>query len=95
MVGIDVIRELRGRSPVPEVELSARCREEHEAAALDVGADDYLITLLGPPELTERMYAQLWLQSSSGRPEAPSGVKSVINRRQRLSMVAGWADSDG
>jgi two-component system, OmpR family, KDP operon response regulator KdpE len=57
--GVDFIRSLRGWSAVPVIVLSARSGEEHKIAALDAGADDYLIKPFGAGELMARVRAQL------------------------------------
>ena len=57
--GIEVLTDLRGWSAVPVIVLSAREREEDKVAALDAGADDYLVKPFGVPELLARVRAQL------------------------------------
>lgn len=57
--GIDVIRDVRGWSNVPIVVLSARTDESDKIAALDAGADDYLIKPFGLGELMARVRANL------------------------------------
>jgi len=59
MDGKDVIRELRGWSPIPIVVLSARDREGEKIAALDLGADDYVNKPFGIGELTARLRVAL------------------------------------
>ncbi|HEY9102413.1 two-component system response regulator KdpE [Chitinimonas sp.] len=59
MDGCDVIRDVRGWSAVPIVVLSAREQEGDKVAALDAGADDYLVKPFGVPELLARVRAQL------------------------------------
>jgi len=57
--GKGFIRELRGWSTAPVVVLSAREQETEKVAALDAGADDYLVKPFGIPELMARVRAQL------------------------------------
>lgn len=57
--GKSVITELRGWSQLPVLVLSAREREEEKVAALDAGADDYLIKPFGIPELLARLRVML------------------------------------
>lgn len=57
--GKSFISEVRGWSSLPIVVLSAREREEEKVAALDAGADDYLVKPFGVPELLARVRAQL------------------------------------
>lgn len=57
--GVEVIRRLREWSRVPIVVLSARTREQEKIAALDAGADDYLVKPFGVGELTARLRVAL------------------------------------
>jgi two-component system KDP operon response regulator KdpE len=57
--GVDFIRDLRGWSAIPIVVLSARSSEADKIAALDAGADDYLVKPFGAGELMARVRAQL------------------------------------
>lgn len=57
--GIDLIRDLRTWSTVPVIVLSARSTEADKIAALDAGADDYLVKPFGSGELMARVRAQL------------------------------------
>ena len=57
--GVDLIRDLRGWSTLPVLVLSARSDEPDKIAALDAGADDYLVKPFGAGELTARVRAQL------------------------------------
>jgi two-component system KDP operon response regulator KdpE len=69
--GVDFIRDLRGWSACPVIVLSARSREADKIAALDAGADDYLVKPFGAGELMARVRAQLrrhLQQTSDGQP---------------------------
>jgi two-component system KDP operon response regulator KdpE len=57
--GIDLIRDVRGWSAVPIIVLSARADESDKIAALDAGADDYLVKPFGVGELLARVRASL------------------------------------
>jgi len=57
--GVDFIRDLRGWSTCPVIVLSARSSEADKIAALDAGADDYLVKPFGAGELMARVRAQL------------------------------------
>jgi two-component system KDP operon response regulator KdpE len=57
--GLNVIRRVRGWSPVPIVVLSARTLEEQKIAALDAGADDYVTKPFSAAELLARVRAAL------------------------------------
>ncbi|MFJ1252338.1 response regulator [Cupriavidus sp. CuC1] len=57
--GRELISELRAWTLAPVIVLSARDHEEDKVAALDAGADDYLMKPFGVPELLARVRAQL------------------------------------
>jgi two-component system KDP operon response regulator KdpE len=57
--GLDVIAEIRQRSPVPIIVLSARDDERSKVEALDLGADDYISKPFGMAELIARLRAAL------------------------------------
>lgn len=68
MDGIDVIRRLREWSQISVIVLSARGQESDKIAALNAGADDYLIKPFSVGELIARLGAVLrrMTQSQSG-----------------------------
>jgi two-component system KDP operon response regulator KdpE len=57
--GVDFIRDMRVWSTMPILVLSARSQEEDKIAALDAGADDYLVKPFGTGELLARVRAIL------------------------------------
>ncbi len=57
--GLDVIREIRHRSEVPIIILSARSDETDRVVGLELGADDYVVKPFGPKELVARVRALL------------------------------------
>jgi two-component system KDP operon response regulator KdpE len=71
--GIDFIRGLRAWSEIPIIVLSARTTETDKIAALDAGADDYLVKPFGTGELLARVRAQL-----RRHPRANAEVPSVL-----------------
>jgi two-component system KDP operon response regulator KdpE len=69
--GVDFIRDLRTWSTSSVIVLSARSGEADKIAALDAGADDYLVKPFGAGELMARVRAQLrrhLRQASAGEP---------------------------
>ena len=83
--GVDFIRDLRGWSAVPVIVLSARSSEADKIAALDAGADDYLVKPFGAGELLARVRAQLRRhaqQTPTGEPLVEFGdVRIDLARR--------------
>ncbi|MBS2693865.1 response regulator, partial [Salmonella enterica subsp. enterica serovar 1,4,[5],12:i:-] len=57
--GLSYIRDLRQWSAIPVIVLSARNAEEDKIAALDAGADDYLVKPFALVELQARVRALL------------------------------------
>lgn len=57
--GFDVCREIRTRSAVPILMLTARDEEADRVAGLEVGADDYMWKPFSPRELAARVKAVL------------------------------------
>jgi two-component system, OmpR family, response regulator RegX3 len=66
--GLTVCRELRSRSDVPIIVVSARGEEVDRVVGLELGADDYLVKPFGLRELIARMRAVL--RRLDGRHEA-------------------------
>jgi two-component system KDP operon response regulator KdpE len=71
--GVDLIRDLRTWSTSAVIVLSARSGEADKVAALDAGADDYLVKPFGAAELLARVRAQLRRQALP-----PASVDSVL-----------------
>ena len=59
MDGLDVLRELRRRSDVYVILLTARAEEIDRVVGLSAGADDYLVKPFSPRELVARVKAVL------------------------------------
>jgi two-component system KDP operon response regulator KdpE len=57
--GLEVMRRIRERFPVPVVLLTAKDSEQDKVRGLDLGADDYLGKPFSPEELTARVRAIL------------------------------------
>lgn len=57
--GFMVLQQLRKRSAIPVIMLTARIEQHDRIAGLDSGADDYLPKPFGPEELLSRMRAVL------------------------------------
>jgi two-component system KDP operon response regulator KdpE len=85
--GLDVIAEIRQRSPVPIIVLSARSDERSKVEALDLGADDYIGKPFGMAELTARLRAALRhaFQAQGELPMFVSGDLSVDLVRRHVT----------
>lgn len=57
--GVEVLRELRRRSPVPVIVVTARGQEAERVSGLNLGADDYVVKPFGVSELVARIWAVL------------------------------------
>jgi DNA-binding response OmpR family regulator len=57
--GVEVLRQLRSRSEVPVILLTARSEEVDKLVGLSMGADDYLTKPFSPRELVARVKAVL------------------------------------
>src|SRR2546422_4522809 len=55
--GFEVLRQLRKRSAIPVIMLTARTQQCDRITGLDSGADDYLSKPFGPDELLARIRA--------------------------------------
>ena len=70
--GLSLARELRKRSDLPILMLSARGEEIDRVVGLEVGADDYLAKPFGPRELLARLRALLRRARPAGATEIPA-----------------------
>ncbi len=59
MDGLAIIEQVRSRSAVPIIVVSARTMEKSKVAALDMGADDYITKPFGTAELMARIRTAL------------------------------------
>ena len=75
--GIDVCRELRSRSRVPIIMVTARGGEIDTVVGLEVGADDYVTKPYRLRELVARMRAVLRRAPAAGEGEVPADVLVV------------------
>src|SRR3954447_8023160 len=69
MEGVEVVRDIRSKSPVPILILSARTDERRKIEALDAGANDYITKPFGIGELRARIRVALRL---AGETQTPS-----------------------
>lgn len=79
------IAQVRSWSALPIMVLSARDREEEKVAALDAGADDYLVKPFGVPELLARVRAQLRRRAQA---DASSGSSTVTFGKVSVDLAS-------
>jgi DNA-binding response OmpR family regulator len=90
MDGFDVCRQLRARSSVPILMLTARDEEPDRIVGLEVGADDYLTKPFSPRELVARMKAILRRsEPQEGREKTVALGDVVLDRESHDVTVAG------
>lgn len=73
--GLDVLRELRSRSRIPVLMLTARGDDVDRIVGLEVGADDYLPKPFNPRELVARLRAIL--RRAAAAPPAGGASEAV------------------
>jgi two-component system, OmpR family, response regulator RegX3 len=73
--GFDVCRELRARSRVPIIMLTARGEEADRVAGLELGADDYVVKPFSARELVARVRAVLRRAAEAGERRSDGAVE--------------------
>ena len=89
MDGLDVCRQIRKRSSVPVVMLTARDEEPDRVAGLEVGADDYIGKPFSPRELVARMKAVLRRAAPEDDEQLLVLADVTLQRSAREVLVAG------
>jgi DNA-binding response OmpR family regulator len=88
--GLDVCRQLRERSRVPIIVVTARGEEADRVVGLELGADDYVVKPYGLRELIARIRAVLRRTSSLGpRGEALRVGELEVDERARRASLGG------
>jgi DNA-binding response OmpR family regulator len=88
--GFDICRDMRARSNVPILMLTARDEEPDRIVGLEVGADDYLTKPFSPRELVARMKAILRRsEPQEGKEKTVSLGDVVLDRESHDVTVAG------
>ena len=79
MAGVDVCREIRQRSAVPIIVLSARHSEHEKVDLLNAGADDYVTKPFSVLELAARAKAHIRRGKSLAAPSGNTGPITIGN----------------
>ncbi len=87
--GFDVCREIRARSRVPIMMLTARDEEPDKVVGFELGADDYVTKPFSPRELVARMKAVLRRSESQQQGDIVELGDVVLDRESRDVTVAG------
>ena len=88
--GYTVCRELRSRSDVPIIVVSARGEEVDRVVGLELGADDYVVKPFGLRELVARIRAVSRRGRTPGEADPPLAVGRLrIDVRGRRATVGG------
>lgn len=69
--GLEIVRRLREWTEIPIIVLSARGRDQDKVAALDAGADDYLVKPFSVPELLARLRVAMRHVKRGEKDESP------------------------
>jgi two-component system, OmpR family, response regulator RegX3 len=88
--GFDVARELRSRSRVPIIMMTARSEEIDIVVGLEIGADDYLVKPFGFRQLLARIRAVT--RRTDAAPEAGDGLvvgRLAVDVPARLARLEG------
>jgi len=73
--GVEVCRELRARSQVPIIMLTAKGSETDKVAGLEVGADDYITKPFSMREFRSRVKAALRRSRMAGEPPTEESIE--------------------
>ncbi len=75
--GLDVAKEIRRKTQVPIIMLTARAQEIDRIVGLEIGADDYIAKPFSPRELVLRVQAVL-RRLAGPTPEAPLRIGDLV-----------------
>ncbi len=87
--GFDVCKNIRGRSAMPIMMLTARGEEEDLVRALELGADDYLTKPFSPRTLLARVKALLRRAGIEAGDKVEAGQVSLDLEAHAISIAGG------
>jgi len=85
--GLSICREVRTRSQVPIIMLTARGEDVDRIVGLELGADDYLAKPFNPRELLVRIKAVLRRAAHAPRDPTPDSVRGFVFNGWRLDTT--------
>jgi two-component system OmpR family response regulator len=85
--GLSLCRELRSRSQLPIIMLTARGEDVDRIIGLELGADDYVAKPFNPRELLGRIKAVLRRSAHAPRDPSPESVRAFTFGDWRLNTV--------
>jgi DNA-binding response OmpR family regulator len=88
MSGFEVLRELRERSDVPVLILSAKSEEVDKVRGLGLGADDYIQKPFSPTELVARVGAHISRYKRLSAKNEPVRKRELLIRGLRIDLDA-------
>ncbi|MBN9403300.1 MAG: response regulator [Burkholderiales bacterium] len=72
--GLDLCRDIRARTSIPVIMVTARTEEIDRLLGLELGADDYICKPYSPREVVARVKAVLRRSAADPAPARPSGI---------------------
>jgi DNA-binding response OmpR family regulator len=94
MDGYAVARELRARSRVPIIMVTARGEEVDRVVGLELGADDYVVKPFGLRELVARINAVMRRIAERPEPPAPAAAGGLVVDRRAHRVHLDGAELD-
>ena len=85
--GLSLCRELRSRSQLPIIMLTARGEDVDRIVGLELGADDYVAKPFNPRELLGRIKAVLRRSAHAPRDPSPDTVRGFVFGGWRLNTI--------
>ena len=76
--GFEALRQIRAKSALPIIMLTARDEDIDRILGLEIGADDYLAKPFNPRELAARIQAVLRRSASTTREAAAAGPQRIV-----------------
>lgn len=77
--GVEVLRELRRRTPLPVIVLTAKGEDVDKVVGLELGADDYVTKPFNPRELVARIRAVLRRSKGTTPATGPSLAATAVS----------------